>query len=55
MLLEAKKLGHQISEVPIETVYLEENKSSFRPIREFHPVFTALFKVLSCSCLASDH
>ena len=43
MLLEAKKSGHQISEVPIETVYLGENKSShFRPF-VIPSVFTALF------------
>ena len=53
MLLEAKKSGHQISEVPIETVYLEENK-----VRTFGPfvipsVFTALLKFSGTAVLAS--
>ena len=45
MLLEAKKSGHQISEVPIETVYLEENKSShFRPIRDSIRIYSPFLK-----------
>ena len=43
MLLEGKKSGHQISEVPIETVYLEENESShFLPIRDSISIYSLI-------------
>ncbi|MBM7642002.1 glycosyltransferase [Streptococcus loxodontisalivarius] len=45
MLLEARKAGHEIVEVPIETVYLEENKSShFRPIRDSIRIYAPFIK-----------
>ena len=54
MLLEAKKSGHQISEVPIETVYLEENKSShFRPIRDSIRIYSPFLKFSGTAVLAS--
>ena len=54
MLLEAKKSGYQISEVPIETVYLEENKSShFRPIRDSIRIYSPFLKFSGTAVLAS--
>ena len=53
-LYEAKKSGHQISEVPIETVYLEENKSShFRPIRDSIRIYSPFLKFSGTAVLAS--
>ena len=54
MLLEAKKSGYHISEVPIETVYLEENKSShFRPIRDSIRIYSPFLKFSGTAVLAS--
>lgn len=56
MLLEAKKSGHPhpIVEVPIETVYLEENKSShFRPIRDSIRIYSPFLKFSGTAVLAS--
>ncbi|MFC3928064.1 GtrA family protein [Streptococcus caprae] len=45
MLLEAHNAGYGLSEVPIETVYLEENKSShFRPIQDSIRIYAPFLK-----------
>lgn len=45
MLLETKRLGMEIREVTIKTVYIEENKTShFRPIRDSWSIYKILFK-----------
>lgn len=54
MLLEANKSGYKITEVPIETVYLEENKSShFRPIRDSIRIYSPFLKFSGTAVLAS--
>lgn len=54
MLLEAKRAGYQLVEEPIETVYLEENKSShFRPIQDSLRIYAPFVKfMLSASAAA---
>lgn len=45
MLLETKRLGMDIREVTIQTIYIEENKTShFRPIRDSWSIYKILFK-----------
>ncbi|MBM7636259.1 glycosyltransferase [Streptococcus saliviloxodontae] len=54
MLLEANKAGYPILEVPIETVYLEENKSShFRPIADSIRIYSPFLKFSSSAIIAA--
>ena len=54
MLLEAKQSGHFIREVPIETVYLENNKSShFRPIRDSIRIYSPFLKFSGAAMLSA--
>ncbi len=44
-LVQARKLGYAMREVPISTVYIDENASShFQPIRDSIRVYSALFR-----------
>ncbi len=53
MLLEAARDGISFYEVPIETVYLDENKSShFNPIKDSFRIYKYILK-FSCSSLLS--
>lgn len=50
MLLDTKELGIKIVEVPIRTIYLEENKSShFNPIKDSIRIYAIFFKFLFSS------
>ncbi|WP_138493619.1 bifunctional glycosyltransferase family 2/GtrA family protein [Paenibacillus pinistramenti] len=54
MLLQAEGDGYALHEVPIETVYLEENKSShFRPIADSVKVYAPILKFCSSSLLSA--
>ncbi len=54
MLLDAKELGITIKEVPIRTIYLEENKSShFNPIKDSFRIYVIFFKFLFSSLSSS--
>ena len=54
MLIETKEIGIPIVEVGIETIYLEENKSShFRPIRDSMQIYAAFGKFLFSSLSSS--
>lgn len=54
MLLRARKAGLAIRQVPIETVYLEQNRSShFRPLRDSARVMAPLAGFLASSLLAA--
>ncbi len=54
MLLDAKELGIEIKEVPIRTIYLEENKSShFNPIKDSFRIYAIFFKFLFSSLSSS--
>lgn len=54
MLLDAKKAGVEIVEEAIETVYLEENKSShFRPIQDSIRIYKPFLKFSGASVLAA--
>ena len=47
MLLHAKKLNLQIREIPIETIYINNNKDShFRPIKDGFIIYKSIFKFL---------
>lgn len=53
MLLETRRAEVPIHEVPIETVYIEENKSShFRVIRDSVAIYGLILKFLSSSVLS---
>ncbi len=53
MLLETRRAEVSIREVPIETVYIEENKSShFRVIRDSVAIYGLILKYLSSSILS---
>jgi len=53
MLLETKKREINIVEVPIATVYINENKSShFNPIRDSFSIYMLIVKYLSSSLLS---
>ncbi|MBO5213530.1 MAG: bifunctional glycosyltransferase family 2/GtrA family protein [Clostridia bacterium] len=53
MLLETRRAEVTIREVPIETVYIEENKSShFRVIRDSVAIYGLILKYLSSSILS---
>lgn len=50
MLLEAPKAGYDFVEVPIETVYLENNKSShFRPLADSAKIYFPFLKFVTSS------
>jgi glycosyltransferase involved in cell wall biosynthesis len=50
MLLDTKELGIRIVEVPIKTIYLEENKSShFNPIKDSIRIYAVFFKFMFSS------
>lgn len=54
MLLATKESGRRIVEVPIETIYLEENKSShFHPIRDSIKIYVIFFKFIISSLSSS--
>jgi putative flippase GtrA len=54
MLLDAKENGIRIKEVPIETIYLEENRSShFNPIRDSVRIYAVFLKFLFSSLSSS--
>lgn len=54
MLLEAPQAGHRIVEVPIETVYLEGNKSShFRPLADSARIYLPFLKFCMSSGFAA--
>lgn len=54
MLLEANKAGYDLAEVAIETVYLEDNKSShFRPIRDSIRIYSPFFKFSGTAILSA--
>lgn len=53
MLLEAKRAGYQLVEEPIETVYLDENKSShFRPLQDSLRIYAPFIKFSFSACSA---
>ncbi len=53
MLLETRRAEVSIYEVPIETVYIEENRSShFRPFRDAMAIYALILKYLSSSILS---
>ena len=54
MLLDTKELGIRIKEVPIKTIYLEENKSShFNPIKDSIRIYSVFLKFLVSSLSSS--
>ena len=54
MLMDAKELGIKIKEVPIKTIYLEENKSShFNPIKDSIRIYAIFVKFLFSSLSSS--
>ncbi|MBB6734617.1 bifunctional glycosyltransferase family 2/GtrA family protein [Cohnella zeiphila] len=54
MLLEAPEAGYELVEVPIETVYLEENKSShFRPLADSARIYFPFLKFCTSSGFAA--
>ncbi len=58
MLLNLKNLGIKMSEQTIETVYIEENKTShFRPIRDSLKIYSLILKFIASSAIAAglDH
>lgn len=54
MLLESKKAGYPIAEVSIETIYIEENKSShFRPIQDSIRIYAPFLTFMASSGAAA--
>lgn len=54
MLLATKETGRSIVEVPIQTIYLEENKTShFHPIRDSIKIYAIFFKFIVSSLSSS--
>ena len=54
MLLDTKELGISIKEVPIRTIYLEENRSShFNPIKDSVRIYSVFLKFLVSSLSSS--
>lgn len=54
MLLQARSAGYRLTEIPIETVYLEENKSShFRPLADSFAVYMPIIKFSGASLLSA--
>lgn len=55
MLLEAKSQNWKLKEIPISTVYIENNKSShFNPITDSMKIYFLIFRFLSSSLLSSS-
>ncbi|MBQ2756698.1 MAG: bifunctional glycosyltransferase family 2/GtrA family protein [Oscillospiraceae bacterium] len=53
MLLESKRRGISIVEIPIATVYIDENKTShFNPIRDSINIYMLIFKYISSSVIS---
>ena len=54
MLLDTKELGIKIKEIPIRTIYLEENRSShFNPIKDSIRIYAVFLKFLVSSLSSS--
>ena len=54
MLLATKESGRSIVEVPIETIYLEENKTShFNPVKDSIRIYAVFFKFIISSLSSS--
>ncbi len=54
LLLRARDAGHAIVEVPISTVYLDDNASShFRPVRDSARVYAPMVRFAASSALAA--
>jgi Predicted membrane protein len=54
MLLQARSAGYSLTEIPIETVYLEANKSShFRPLADSFAVYLPIIKFSGASLLSA--
>ena len=54
MLLDTRDLGIRIKEIPIKTIYLEENKSShFNPLKDSLRIYAVFFKFLFSSLSSS--
>ncbi len=54
MLLDTKELGVKIKEIPIETIYLEENRSShFNPIKDSIRIYAVFIRFLISSLSSS--
>lgn len=54
MLLETKQQGIKIIEIPIKTIYIEENATShFRPLKDSVRIYALFFKYLISSLLSS--
>ena len=54
ILLEAEENGYEITEVPINTVYLEDNKSShFNPLKDSIKIYLPFFKFGMSSILSA--
>ncbi|MEG0570708.1 MAG: bifunctional glycosyltransferase family 2/GtrA family protein [Oscillospiraceae bacterium] len=54
MLLDAKEKGTPLFEVPIQTVYIEENKSThFNPVRDSVRIYSIFFKYIFSSLSSS--
>jgi glycosyltransferase involved in cell wall biosynthesis len=54
MLLEVKKLGVEITEISIETIYLDDNKSShFNPVFDSAKIYFSLFRFSMASLFAA--
>lgn len=54
MLLAAKESGRMIEEVPIKTIYIEDNKTShFHPIRDSIKIYAIFFKFIVSSLSSS--
>jgi Glycosyltransferases involved in cell wall biogenesis len=54
MLLESKNAGYDLMEVPIDTVYLDENKSShFRPLADSARIYFPFLKFAASSGLSA--
>ena len=54
MLLEVKKLGVEITEISIETIYLDDNKSShFNPVFDSAKIYFSLFRFSGAGLVAA--
>ena len=54
MLLEMKRLGIEFVEVPIKTVYIEENESShFNPVKDSIKIYKVIFRYIYKFVLSS--
>jgi glycosyltransferase involved in cell wall biosynthesis len=54
VLLEAEKAGYNLKEIPIETIYLENNKSShFNPLKDSIKIYLPIIKFSGSSLLCA--